>query len=407
MTVRPRHLALAVTTLAVVVVAAGTVQVTRPVPAPTVRASLPLSYTVLAGGSEPLPWPTEGQAALYLPHFGWLGSAGSNGSVPIASLTKIMTALVILRSHPLTLGSPGPTVTVSATDFALYQSELAQGDSVLRVETGEGLTELQLLEALLLPSADNIAELLADWQAGSEPAFVAEMNQLAASLRLTQTHFADSSGLDPASVSSARDLVTLAGVAMSNPVFASIVVMPEATLPLAGTVHNYNPLLGKDGVVGIKTGWTSAALGCLVFASRQTVAGHQVELIGAVTGQPGGPSSGLAAAAAAAAALIQAAAAGLQWVILPPSGVRVGRLDPAWSAPIGIRAAATVQLPAPSGARLKVSIRFRQVRAPLRRGAVVGTITVTRPDGSTAREQLISDRRLADPSWWWRLYRPW
>lgn len=405
MTFRPRRLWLAVAALALVV-SAGIVQLARPVPAPAARASFPGSYTV-AGTSEQLPWPAHGEAAVYLPDFGWLGSAGIDAPVPIASLTKIMTALVILRSHPLSLGATGPTVTVSPADFALYQSELAQGDSVLRVEIGEGLTELQLLEALLLPSADNIAELLADWQAGSESAFVAEMNQLAASLRLSQTYFADSSGLDPASVSSARDLVTLAGVAMSNPVFASIVAMPDATLPLAGTVHNYNPLLGKDGVVGVKTGWTSAALGCLVFASRQTVAGHQIELIGAVTGQPGGPSSGLAAAATAAAALIEAAAAGLHWVIVPASGARVGRLESAWTAPIGIRAAATVQLAAPSGARLKVSIRFRQVRAPLRRGAAVGTITVTTPDGSTAHEQLISDRDLADPGGWWRLRRPW
>ncbi|MGC2207590.1 MAG: D-alanyl-D-alanine carboxypeptidase [Candidatus Dormiibacterota bacterium] len=406
MTAHPRRLALAVAALALVLVAAGMAQLARPIPGLTVRDSLPHSYTV-AGVSEQLPWPAQGQAALYLPHFGWLGSAGINGPVPIASLTKIMTALVILRAHPLTLGATGPVVTVSPADFALYRSELAQGDSVLRVETGEGLTELQLLEGLLLPSADNVAELLGDWQAGSEPAFVAEMNRLAASLRLGQTRFADSSGLDPASVSSASDLVTLAEVAMGNPVFASIVAMTTATLPLAGTVHNYNPLLGKDGVVGIKTGWTSAALGCLVFASRQTVDGHPVQLIGAVTGQPGGPTSGLAAAAAQAAALIEAATNGLRWVSLPTSGASIGQLESAWTPPIGIRAPATVQLAAPAGARFKLSIRFRRVRAPLRRGAEVGTLVVTTAGGSSAHAQLISDRGLDDPSWGWRLKRPW
>jgi D-alanyl-D-alanine carboxypeptidase (penicillin-binding protein 5/6) len=404
-TFHPRCLALAVAALALVVVAAGTVQLVRPIPAPRIRDSVPRSYTV-AGISEQLPWPAQGQAALYLPHFGWLGSAGIDGPVPVASLTKIMTALVILRSHPLSLGATGPIVTVSAADFALYRSELAQGDSVLRVATGEGLTELQLLEGLLLPSADNIAELLGDWQAGSESSFVAEMNRLAGSLRLGHTHFADSSGVDPGSVSSAPDLVTLAEVAMSNPVFASIVAMSTATLPLAGTVHNYNPLLGKVGVVGIKTGWTSAALGCLVFASRQTVAGHQVQLIGAVTGQPGGPTSGLAAAAAKAAALIEAAAKGLRWVRLPTSGASIGQLESPWTPPIGIRAAATVQLVAPAGARFKVSVRFRRVQVPLRRGAELGTLTVLTTGGSSAHEQLISDRGLGDPGWWWRLWRP-
>lgn len=381
-------------------------QLARPVPAPVARAALSRTYKV-GGTEEQLPWPALGEAALYLPQFGWLGSTGNQSSVPIASLTKIMTALVILRSHPLSVGASGPVVTVSAADFALYHSELAQGDSVMRVQIGEGLTEFQLLEGLLVPSADNIAELLADWQAGSEPTFVGEMNQLATSLRLDQTHFADSSGLDPASVSSASNLVTLATIAMRDPVFASIVAMPTAVLPLVGTVHNYNPLLGKDGVIGIKTGWTSAALGCLVLASRQTVDGHPVELIGAVTGQPGGPASGLAAAAAAGAALITSASDELHWVTLPVPGATVGHVDSEWSGPGGIRVAEPVQLPAPSGARIKLSVRFRRLRAPIRQGARVGTMTLTTPGGSSTGERLISARGLAEPSWGWRLLRPW
>jgi D-alanyl-D-alanine carboxypeptidase (penicillin-binding protein 5/6) len=389
------------------VVAAGIVQLARPVPLPFVHPILPRAYTVVVGPAQQLPWPDHGQAAVYLPGFGWLGSTAAETPIPIASLTKIMTALVILRSHPLALGASGPIVTVSAADFALYESELAQGDSVMRVEPGEELSELQLLEGLLLPSADNVAEMLADWQAGSERAFVAEMNQLATSFGLEQTHFADSSGLDPASISSARDLVTLAGLAMDNLVFASIVAMPTAVLPLAGTVHNYNPLLGKDGVVGVKTGWTSAAMGCLVFASRQLVAGHQVELIGAVTGQPGGPASGLAAAAAAAAALIESAFGELHWLSLPPFGATVGHLDSSWSGPIDVTVPRPLQLSAPSGARLKVTLKFLQLRLPLARDAEVGIITLITPIGAAFQEPLISARGLAEPSLWWRLLRPW
>jgi len=403
---RSRALPVAVALVPVALVGVGMAQLARPLPAPTAHAAISRRYTV-GGTAEPLPWPAQGQAALYLPQFGWLGSTGDQGPVPIASLTKIMTALVTLRSHPLAVGASGPLVTVTAADFALYQSELAQGDSVMRVETGEGLTEFQLLEGLLLPSADNIAELLADWQAGSEPAFVGEMNQLAKSLRLNHTHFADSSGLDPDSVSSARDLVSLATTAMSNPVFASIVALPTAFLPLAGTVRNYNPLLGKDGVVGIKTGWTSAALGCLVFASRQTVGGHPVQLIGAVTGQPGGPASGLVAAAAAATALIASASGELQWVSLPLPGATVGRLESAWAGSSAIRVAEPVQLPAPSGARLKLSLAFHRLRAPISRGARVGTMSLTTPGGSTIRQSLISARTVPEPSWRWRLLRPW
>ncbi|MGB6772157.1 MAG: hypothetical protein WBF51_09185, partial [Candidatus Dormiibacterota bacterium] len=104
---------------------------------------------------------------------------------------------------------------------------------------------------------------------------------------------------------------------------------------------------------------------------------------------------------------IEAATNGLRWVSLPTSGASIGQLESAWTPPIGIRAPATVQLAAPAGARFKLSIRFRRVRAPLRRGAEVGTLVVTTAGGSSAHAQLISDRGLDDPSWGWRLRRPW
>src|SRR5205814_7710540 len=126
--------------------------------------------------------------------------------------------------------------------------------SIVPIVAGEELTELQALQALLLPSANNVAAVLARWDAGSEARFVARMNATAQSLGMSHTRYTDPSGFDDATVSTAADQVRLIDRAMRVPVFAGIVATPSATLPVAGTVHNTNTLLGHDGFVGVKTG---------------------------------------------------------------------------------------------------------------------------------------------------------
>src|SRR5207253_8066956 len=103
-------------------------------------------------------------------------------AVPIASLAKIMTADIVLRGRPLPAAGPGPVITVTAADAAAYASDERQGQSVVQVAAGEKLTERQALEAMLIPSVNNIASLLARWDASSEAAFVAKMNTSARQL---------------------------------------------------------------------------------------------------------------------------------------------------------------------------------------------------------------------------------
>ena len=148
------------------------------------------------------------------------------------------------------------------------------------IAAGEQLTERQALQALLLPSANNIAAVLARWDAGSTERFVARMNATARSLGMTHTRYTDPSGYDAATVSTAVDQVRIVDRAMRLPVFASIVATPSATLPVAGTVHNTNALLGHDGFVGVKTGSDDAAGGCFAFRAirsdrRQTDGDHR------------------------------------------------------------------------------------------------------------------------------------
>src|SRR5207244_4989309 len=156
-------------------------------------------------------------------------------------------------------------ITLTDADVADTDRRAGQDESVVPVAAGEQLTELQALQALLLPSANNIAAVLARWDAGSTGQFVARMNATARSLGMTDTHYTDPSGYDDATVSTAADQVRIVDRAMRLPVFASIVATPSVTLPVAGTVHNTNRLLGYDGFVGVKTGSDDAAGGCFAF----------------------------------------------------------------------------------------------------------------------------------------------
>ena len=102
-----------------------------------------------------------------------------------------------------------------------------------------------------------------------------------------QSHFADASGVDPSSMSTPADLLKVAALDMGNPAFASMVQMTSVTLPVAGTISTYTPLLGLQGVIGVKSGFTTAAGGCDVLAVVRTVHGRPTLLLAAVTGQTG------------------------------------------------------------------------------------------------------------------------
>jgi D-alanyl-D-alanine carboxypeptidase (penicillin-binding protein 5/6) len=162
------------------------------------------------------------------------------------------------------------------------------------------LTERQALQALLLPSANNIAAVLARWHSGSTTQFVARMNATARSLGMSHTHYTDPSGYDDGTVSTAADQLRIVELAMRLPVFASIVATSTATLPVAGTVHNTNTLLGRGGFVGVKTGSDAAADGCFAFRAIRWIHGRRTTITGVVLGQPGEDriAAGLAAAEA-------------------------------------------------------------------------------------------------------------
>jgi D-alanyl-D-alanine carboxypeptidase (penicillin-binding protein 5/6) len=256
-------------------------------PIPDVAASGgPAASEVIAGTLPVMPWPSRGSAAVGVQSLGFVASSGNEQAIPAASVAKVMTALVILEDKPLKKGDPGPTITITDADVQSYNTDFANKESVARVLAGEQITELQLLQGALIPSANNFAETLARWDAGSTDAFVAKMNSRAAALHLSHTKFADTSGANPGTVSTPSDLMTLGMTAMKQEVFAQVVDMASAELPVAGTVYNVDGVLGQSGIVGIKTGSGLNTGANFLFAATISVDGVPITFFGCVMGQP-------------------------------------------------------------------------------------------------------------------------
>jgi D-alanyl-D-alanine carboxypeptidase (penicillin-binding protein 5/6) len=256
---------------------------------------------------SPVGWPLQGQAALVLGN-GPPAASAHERPVPIASLAKVMTAYLILERYPLSGAQDGFTITITAAQAQAETQDVAQNQSGVAVQAGEQLTERQLLEALLIPSGNNVAQILAAEAAGSETRFIADMNDEARALGMDHTIYTDPSGFDPGTVSTAADQLRVFQEAMRFPVFRQIVSMPSVTLPVAGPLTNFNPLIGES--YAGKTGSDSTAGGCLAFFTHVTVGGRRVTAIGVVLGQGQGSDTSalLAAAGQAAEQLVESVA---------------------------------------------------------------------------------------------------
>jgi serine-type D-Ala-D-Ala carboxypeptidase (penicillin-binding protein 5/6) len=282
------------------------------------RARVP-SHTQRGYGSAAVSWPAQGQAALVLGS-GQPAATPDEQPVPIASLAKVMTAYLTLERYPLSGEQEGFTITVTGADVQAADQDAAQHQSVVAMQVGEQLAERQLLEALLIPSGNNVAQMLASVVAGSEPGFIAEMNAEASALGMDDTTYTDPSGFEPSTVSTAADQLRVFRRAMRFPIFRQIVSMASVTLPAAGTLTNFDPLI-SEGYAG-KTGSDSAAGGCLAFFTQVALGGHQQTAVGVVLGQGQGSDTSalLAAAGEAAGQLVDSAtdATPVNTVATPP-----------------------------------------------------------------------------------------
>ena len=231
-------------------------------------------------------WPVVGQAAYALGRQPARISPAQR-PVPIASLAKVMTAYLVLRDFPLHGRQHGPLLTVTAADVADTARRQRADQSVVPVTAGEVFAERQALLALLLPSANNVAAMLARYDAGSLRAFVKKMNRAARRLGMRHTVYTDPSGFDPGTRSTAADQLKLARVVARNETFDELAGTSSARLPDGGTVDNTDVLLGTGGFVGTKTGSDDAAGSCFMFRAYRNVQHRLTEVVGVILGQPG------------------------------------------------------------------------------------------------------------------------
>lgn len=384
-----------------ILVALAAVQWFRPLPAASAQAALPSTFQV-PGAAPRIPWPTAGQAALAVQGVGLIGTAGPQTPQPIASLAKIMTAFLVLKHHPLGPGQNGPMIAITPADVARYQQDKAGGQSVTKVAVGESLTERQALEALLLPSGNNIAWLLSRWVAGSQAAFVQDMNAEARQLGMRHTHYTDASGVKASTISTAKDQVTIAEAAMALPTFRHLVALPQVTLPVAGTVYNVNYFLGQDGIMGVKTGSTGQAGGCYVFSAYRTARGHRVLVIGAVLGQGG--LQPLFTALRAGRGLLNAAGTFLTTDRVVVKGQPVATVNAPWPESMAVRAQKTITIVGWPGLRGHFRFHADRLGPSVKAGTLVGQLMVQWGQRQT-QMALKAPKTLPAPSIRWRLTR--
>ncbi|MFJ4539326.1 D-alanyl-D-alanine carboxypeptidase [Streptomyces tibetensis] len=385
------------------VVVFAVVQSVRPLPTPTLELTAKDSYT-FEGGKVDIPWPADGQAALDVQGIGTFGSSGEQKPVPIASVAKVMTAYLILREHPLKSGEDGPKILIDQT--AQDQSDAGQ-ESTVDVTKDDKITEREALESILIASANNIARLLARWDAGSEKAFVQKMNDAAKDLGMKNTTYTDPSGLNNTTVSTAVDQVKLARAAMQQPAFREVAAM-MSYVDYKGTKHdNWNRLVGSNDVTGIKTGTTTSALGNLVFAAKKDVDGETHRIIGAVVRQPaGGPDNTiLGAALHEGDKLIRAAQGALESATILKKGEVVGYADDGLGGRTPV--AVTEDVTAVGWAGLSVKLTFAGDDLPhtAKAGTKVGTLTVGDGTTSAVKVPVALQKDLAEPGFGAKLTR--
>lgn len=352
--------------------------------------------------SPSLAWPGTGESAVGAVGYGLLAEHGSQVPTPTASTIKVLTALAVLKQKPLISGSQGPTLTLTDADVALYDQQVNEDGSVVHVEAGEQITEYQALQALLLPSANNMAYTLATWAYGSVDAYLAAANQLAASLGMSSTTVTDPSGLTPTTVSTAGDMVKLGVAAMKEPAITEIVSQKTANIPVEGEIENVDTLLGTDDIVGIKTGNTDEAGGCFLGARQEVVGGKTITVITAILN-----ASDLDSALRNTPALSAATAQNFNAQPVAKKGTLIATYTAPWLATaIAANTAGDVAVVHWSDEKQLVNTSLQNLKVGAAKATHAGTITVSNAHGQATTVPVILGASVRKPSLSWRLTHP-
>lgn len=335
---------------------------------------------------------------------GWLHGedvwTNDEGSYRIASLTKLITVLVGLEAAPIEAGTAGPSYTLTDADAALVDEVLAQDGTFTPAPVGLELTTRQILDLILVPSANNYAISYSRWIFGSDEAFLAAAKDWLARNGLASVYIEDAAGLSDNNVATAADIVRITRLALENPTIAEVVAQSAVEIPGIGKITTTNRLLADAGILGVKTGTTFPNGHSLAAAQRQDISGRDLVAIAVTLERPDGD-----ARAADSRAVLAAMAISGQPVQLAERGATIGSIT-TWfgdEVPLLVDAdLATVLVPGESVSR-EVALDGHLGEAA--KGEAVGTIRVTAPTGDR-EAAIVTGAAITEPDFFWRFSHP-
>jgi D-alanyl-D-alanine carboxypeptidase (penicillin-binding protein 5/6) len=397
-TYRRRRIAIAAS--AIVVVGAGIyVPATLLAPVDSVSAEL-AAYTPPVAAAAQVSVPNYGASGIAMVGMpGLLASSGTTEPVPIASVSKVITALVVLDAKPLAAGDEGESISFTSKDVQIYNDYLADNGSVKPVAAGEQLSQRDVLELMLVGSANNYARSLVNWAFGSEQEYAAAAATWLTDNGMTSTSITDSTGMSPLNTSTPTDLVVLGERALEDPTIAEIVSQKSVTVPEVGSLNNTNSLLGVDGIDGIKTGTLDEAGASLLFSADVLVDDQTVTLVGVVLG--GDTHTQINGAVRE---LISGVISGFHKVTLTTAGDSFGSYTTVWGDSTNFVAAEDSSVVVWSDTPVTATVATDPITF-IEEGAEVGAVTF-HAGSQQVSVPLRATATIDDPGAWWRLTNP-
>lgn len=360
--------------------------------APTVSAR-PIELT--AAPTAAVTWPASGSAAVSVSGINTLAS--STTPTEIASITKVASTMMVLDELPLEPGEAGPEYTFDASDSQEYWSYRWSGQSALDVPVDGSLSEYEMLQGVMLGSANNYIDRMSDELWGSDQGFAEASAAWLAAQGIDGVSLATPSGFDSRNVGTPAGVIELGEVAMRDPVFAEIAGMRSVVLPGAGEVTNSNGMLEDDGVVGIKTGTLSGW--SVLTAKDVTVGGTTVRLFAVVLDQ----ESDEARLAETRALFDQLEQQLADQGTTVPAGTVVGTVSTEWGARAQLLTDADAQVVLWNGASATATSELAITETE--QGSTAGSVSVAGPI-DRAQTSVSLDNELPGPDVWWRLSHP-
>lgn len=387
----------------VVLMAASYASITISQPLRQLRPVTNQSELNITTTASKLPWPEYGSGAVGLSDGTVITTHGEQKPMSIASVNKVILSLVMLERHPFGPGEDGPTITLTQEYADLYGYYVSINGSVMPTREGQEITLRNMITGLMLPSANNVADTLALWEFGSLQAYFDYANAYLARKGLTNTKVGgDASGYSAESVSTASDLVKLGAMAMNNPVIREISGLQTATIPVTGTVRNYNSLLGLDGIIGLKTGNNDANGGVFVGATTAEVNGKTVTLISALGGAPT-----LGTVLRDSRSILAAFRTTFADTTIVSRGAVLGTYEQYDGTRLQAVAARDLNMTVLRGTSVTADVTMQDIGLDTKTGDTVGAVKVSASDYHPAFSvPILLKQAPKQPDMWWRLTNP-